>query len=370
VLLRALVAGAGGPDETVTAWRKKTHRLVLVTADVSADPVTNAPRSAGWEPRFVGRPIPADVTELQISVRADSGVRDMQTVAARARELFAELLLEDGVMNRLCRVRFDFAAMPSEGALVVANAIGSLIAKPPTPGWFTRNLAMLPLPVEQRAALRLTETPGIEVSSHWPLARSGPGHAQIYGFVGHRDLRGLGGGEGLKEYLQSFLADRLADGRIAGIVAGYAPGADRIAVDAWLSLGGGRPKLFFPWHERKAADGNGDVRFWLTRDPAEAREEDRVLAEAMENVAECRKSERKGVDPHAAQALDIVEGCDVLVAIHDGRGNNGPGGTGDTIEKARASGRKVVVVSRSGDGARWRNDDPQDTENRRRIEDC
>src|SRR5690606_6539631 len=63
VLLRALVAGSEGQDRTVTAWRKKTHRLVLVAGDVSADPATNAPRSRGFEPAFVGKPIPADVTE-------------------------------------------------------------------------------------------------------------------------------------------------------------------------------------------------------------------------------------------------------------------------------------------------------------------
>ena len=49
-------------------------------------------------------------------------------------------------------------------------------------------------------------------------------------------------------------------------------------------------------------------------------------------------------DVHTAIARRIISSCDVLIAIDDGIPGGGPGGTADTIARARALGRPVVIV--------------------------
>lgn len=375
VLLRALVAGGAEEERSLTAWRRKEHRLVLVIGEAATDPKTNAPVvSPPQSPQCRLLPdeeIPEGVTELQVAVRGDMSGTDLDAACEGARAAFAALLLRRGVLKRLCRVRFDFPDMPSTGALAVANAMASMIAKPPLPGWARRHLAVgRRLSVVEKAALRLVDVEGIEVSAHWPLAasvRAGP-EAQVYGIVGHRVLDGLGGADGLHEYFQAFFARRLAAGTLSGIVSGYAPGVDRAAVNAWLSLAAGRPLLLFPYGTD--LDGNppkdgGEPALWWTDAPDRALPGDRIEAAAISGLASCTLAGRRpGMDRHEAQALDLLDASQVLVAVYDGRGNRGAGGTFDTIAKARERGMKVIVVSRDGKGEPWRNDDPDDPENR------
>ena len=80
---------------------------------------------------------------------------------------------------------------------------------------------------------------------------------------------------------------------------------------------------------------------------------------AIAEIADARLSRREGVEPHVAQALDILDGSDVLLAIYDGQGNNGAGGTGDTLEKARARGKPVIVIDRDPSTGRWRDSAPE-----------
>ncbi len=54
--------------------------------------------------------------------------------------------------------------------------------------------------------------------------------------------------------------------------------------------------------------------------------------------------ESGAVDMHAAIGLRIISSCDLLIAIDSGVPGGGPGGTADTIVRARALGRPVIIV--------------------------
>jgi hypothetical protein len=40
----------------------------------------------------------------------------------------------------------------------------------------------------------------------------------------------------------------------------------------------------------------------------------------------------------------VVDNCDVFVAVWDGEGAQGQGGTGEIVERARSQGKPVVIV--------------------------
>ena len=368
VLLRALVAGADDKDSSITAWPRKDHRLFLAIGETATDPDTNAPVLSSTCKLLPGGQLPDGLTELQVAIRGDVQGIDTDQAAENARRIFAELLLREGGLDRLCRIRFDFPGKPSPSALFFANAMASMIARPPLPGMLRRNLSVLPLTVIERLALRLVDIGGIEVTAHWQLATTAHENPRprVYGLVGHRNLEKLGGDEGLQEFFENFFAARIADGSLSGIVSGYAPGTDRAAVNAWLSLATGKPQVIFPFMTRRDGSGPaGDAGsiVWCTDDPATAGPEDLVEASAMSMRASCGlASRRDGKDPHQAQALDVLENCDVLVAVYDGRGDRGGGGTFDTIRLALERGMDVVVVSRRGGGEPWSHEIVKDRE--------
>jgi len=58
--------------------------------------------------------------------------------------------------------------------------------------------------------------------------------------------------------------------------------------------------------------------------------------------------EKSDEEAYLAAGRWIVDHCDRLVAVWDGRPARGTGGTGDIVEYARLSGRPVTVVWRAG----------------------
>jgi hypothetical protein len=40
----------------------------------------------------------------------------------------------------------------------------------------------------------------------------------------------------------------------------------------------------------------------------------------------------------------VVDNCDVLIAVWDGEGAEGQGGTGEVVARARSQGKPVVIV--------------------------
>lgn len=355
VLLRALVKGDEGREGAATAWEKKVHRLVLAIAEPGGSMTGGDDLMRPGCRLVLADEIGPGVTELQILICGEPPKSELDETAASARDAFTGLLLREGILERLCRIRFDFPALPGERALAVANAMASMVTDARQPDKSAGSRVA-------RAMARLAEVPGIEISTHWPMATPGGAKARrapVFGVVGHRDLGRLGGADGLASCLEAFFARRLAEGRIGGLVAGYAPGADRIAVNAWLAFGAGRPVLYFPFGDLGSGRPTARAETYFTDEPGSASEEDRVDAEAVRRVATAIVSKRDGLSAHEGQALDILENCDVLVAIHDGKGSTGAGGTGDTVAKARAMGKKVIVIDRDEAGS-WRNDNPDD----------
>jgi len=301
VLLRALIEG--GADGSVTAWRRKRASLILAYDS----PSTSAPRWIGREELVAER----GVTEIDLAIVSRAEPKPVDEAAQSARQAMQELLATPGFSDRLCRLRFTFAAPPGENTLQVANAIAAV-----------------------------ARDGRLEVSSSWLWSK----RDRAVGFVGHRDLGRLGGGHGLAEHLRRLFISLVAGGRAIRLVSGYAPGADRVAVDCWNSLGLPQPELIFPYEDTATGE-------FLTDAVAKAGTAERVSIEAARKAGKARLAaprERDGA--HAAQALDIIEQCSVLVAVFDGNGSSGVGSVGDTIERARAHGLAVIEVTRDAEG--------------------
>ncbi len=309
VLLRALVGGGGKGRGAVSAWPAVAMSLAL-SLGRSQDGAAPKPRLVGAQPALAE----GLVTQIDLSILGSAEPRWAEALADASVRAFEDLLDAKDSLSRLCRLRFVFHAPPSEGVLRVANAVASV------------------------ASAR-----GVEVSSSWLWKTA---DLPALGFVGHRDLARVGGDEGLADHLDRLFARLVGEGRVGSLVSGFAPGADRLAVERWLGLGLPRPKLVFP---HGAADG----QTFFTDDPRKAGLPETVArAEAKRSGAPIVATARAGVDAHVAQALDVIEACGLLVAVYDGKGPSGEGSVGDTIERARASGREVFVVSRGPDG-RW-----------------
>jgi voltage-gated potassium channel Kch len=345
VLLRTLVEGDSGRDMAVSAWTKRVCTLVLATRTAKPTPGLNVPI---FEPRcrFVQDPaFSGDTnspTEIRIVIAGEPDRGNLDATIESARQAFSTLMANPGNAARLCRIRFDFFAHPSEETLALANAIGATASS-------------LPAPSEKRR--RTAAQAPVEVSSLWDWQET---PAPVFGFVGHRDLDRTNGPDGLAQFLEVFFAGRLARGAIGGLVSGYAPGADRIAVDAWTGLGAARPLLFFPFSRLEKDSSGTDNLIHLTEEGALESAPEWVPHADVARVGDARTSQlRPGLDAHRSQASDVLDNCDVLVAVYDGAGNSGSGSAGDTIDRARAIGKKVIIIDRDQQG-NWRHDDPDD----------
>ena len=54
-------------------------------------------------------------------------------------------------------------------------------------------------------------------------------------------------------------------------------------------------------------------------------------------------------DSYSALGQCVVDNCDVMIALWNGQPPNGPGGTGDVVEAARAAGKPLIWIH-TGDG--------------------
>jgi hypothetical protein len=114
-------------------------------------------------------------------------------------------------------------------------------------------------------------------------------------------------------------------------VSCLARGADQVFARVVLELGG-HLEVVLPaadYRERKVKPDN--------------REEFETLIGQAANV-HVLPFETSNRDAYAAANEDVLSGVDVLVAVWDGAPPDGKGGTGDTVELARARGIPVTVV--------------------------
>jgi voltage-gated potassium channel Kch len=345
VLLRTLVEGDSGRDVDVSAWTKRVCTLVLATRTEKLPKKSNI---AVFEPRcrFVQDPAFSgethSPTEIRIVIAGEPGRDSLDATIESARQAFSALMAKPAISARLCRVRFDFFSHPAEETLALANAIGAAAR-----AWAA------PPPKSGRPNVQVP----VEISSLWDWQET---PAPVFGFVGHRDLDRTNGPQGLALFLEVFFAGRLARGAIGGLVSGYAPGADRIAVDAWTGLGATKPLLFFPFSRVEKDSSGTDNLIHLTEEGAVEGAPEWVPHGDIAHVGVARTSQpRPGLDAHRSQASDILDNCDVLVAVYDGAGNSGSGSAGDTLLRARTMGKKVIIIDRDEEG-NWRHDDPDE----------
>jgi hypothetical protein len=157
------------------------------------------------------------------------------------------------------------------------------------------------------------------------LALAGP--VRRVGVTGHRMLPA-----GTARLVQLALRERLA--QLAGSalvgVSALADGADQLFADAILALGGSLEVLVPASRYRDAL-------------PADCRPAyDRLIARAQ--TVERLTYQHSTDEAHMAAGRWLVERCDVILAIWDGRPSRGLGGTGDVVAYAWERGVPVEVI--------------------------
>ncbi len=153
----------------------------------------------------------------------------------------------------------------------------------------------------------------------------------VVGFTGHRQLADAGGTAKLiSEALQEL--QREAPGEWIAM-SSAAAGADLIFVRAALDLGLGweavLPLPLADFERDFSAEEWRDVRALLDR------------AEHLEIAAEPGSRE----EAYLTGGFEIVNSCDVLLAVWDGLPARGKGGTADVVAYARAMGRPIVILN-------------------------
>jgi len=135
--------------------------------------------------------------------------------------------------------------------------------------------------------------------------------------------------------------DRLIDGtdRIVVVVSGLAEGADRLVAQRVLARPGGRLVALLPF---APVDYIADFA-----DPASVQEFTDLLAAADEQeVITGSPSDdwtREAAYERAGHAL--LDRCDVLLALWDGKPGRGRGGTAEMVFEANLIGKPVEVIT-------------------------
>lgn len=160
----------------------------------------------------------------------------------------------------------------------------------------------------------------------------------MVGFVGHRDLVGFGEESDLSGRLRRVFLSLPSGPKAGGLLCGYAPGADQLAVRVWNALALPPPRLVFPFAETVA--GQGTV--FHTDDPAQATAATAFTEDALALVGTPTLPD-EGIG-HAAQAATILAWAEIIVAIVDETRAAQPGGTVETVARARALGKEVIVI--------------------------
>ena len=118
------------------------------------------------------------------------------------------------------------------------------------------------------------------------------------------------------------------------IVSALAEGADRVVADIAMTSFGARLEAVLPLppsdYERDFAT------------PASRAEFASLLARAEQTAVMPPQGSRQ--DAYLAVGHYLVDHCDVLVAVWDGRPAAGKGGTADVVARARAVGRALLWV--------------------------
>ena len=173
-----------------------------------------------------------------------------------------------------------------------------------------------------------------------PGATAGAPGRLVIGVTGHRRL---GDEAALTRAIDAAL-DELESGARAGggrvrltALSPLAEGADRLVARRVLARPDGALDAVLPMSEKRYVED-----FEAAGSEAEFRE---LLARARKVHRLPRSATR--LKAYEAAGRYVVDHCDVLVAVWDGRPGDGPGGTADAVAYARESGRPVRVIDPS-----------------------
>ena len=147
------------------------------------------------------------------------------------------------------------------------------------------------------------------------------------GVTGHRSFDDVGS---VVAAVDGIL-DRLAGGAIE-VRSSLAEGADRLVVERVLRRPGSRLVAILPLDAEDYADDFG----------GSVGEFDDLLAAADEVEVVPPQPTREAAYEAAGRA--VVDGSDVLLALWDGAGSRGQGGTAEIVDYARERGVRVEVV--------------------------
>lgn len=132
------------------------------------------------------------------------------------------------------------------------------------------------------------------------------------------------------------LTRREIDEVLAGVdaplvgVSALAAGADQIFADAVLAAGGALEVIVPALDYRESLDPVTRATF------------DRLLAAAT--TVTTMQYEHAGRGAYLAAGLEMLDRCDLLVAVWDGEASRGDGGTADIVHRARMRGIPVHVI--------------------------
>lgn len=171
-------------------------------------------------------------------------------------------------------------------------------------------------------------------------AMAGAAGRLVVGVTGHRRL---GDEAALARTVDAALDELESGARVRGgrvclvVLSPLAEGADRLVARRVLARPGGALEAVLPMSEKRYAED-----FEVPGSVAQFRE---LLALAGKVHRLPRSADR--AKAYGAAGRYVVDHCDVLVAVWDGRLGDGPGGTADAVAYARESGRPVRVVDPS-----------------------
>lgn len=154
--------------------------------------------------------------------------------------------------------------------------------------------------------------------------------SHVVGFSGHRQLANVTGvTAAIRETLESLRREVSAEW---SALSSAAAGADLLFVRSVLDLN-------MPWEASlplPLSDFQHDFP------PNEWNEVKALIALAKQAQIVAANGSRE--DAYLAGGLDVVNRCDVLLVVWDGRPARGKGGTADIVAHARAIGRPLVII--------------------------
>ena len=118
------------------------------------------------------------------------------------------------------------------------------------------------------------------------------------------------------------------------VLSPLAEGADRLVAEHVLARAGAALEAVLPLDR-----GEYEKDFKTQRSRSEFRD---LLARARAIHELPRAANRE--DAYASAGRFVVDHCDVLVAVWDGRPGDGPGGTAETVAYARKKRRRLLVI--------------------------